>query len=134
MAETGFVYFLRSECGKYTKIGSTKKLTPRARLLGILVPFKTRLAFAFHCTEFRDWERHYHDVFKDKRINGEWFSLSESDIQEVRRGLGIYTKRERRHFAFIEAEEERLRPQTKLPHEYTMLEVEQLLQRKAVSA
>lgn len=28
-------------------------------------------------------EKHLHEVYKDKRIRGEWFSLSESDVKDI---------------------------------------------------
>jgi hypothetical protein len=54
--------------------------------------FAVRLPFFYTillCVWFEDCEaaeRRYHEMFRDRRINGEWFELSEADIEQIRDG------------------------------------------------
>lgn len=78
----GIVYLLQS--GEYYKIGMTSNLASRKAWFDIHLPHKTELIHTIPCNDALRLERHLHEHFKDKRLNGEWFSLSEADIAEVK--------------------------------------------------
>jgi hypothetical protein len=74
----GYVYLIRSEHGY--KIGKTKNLNQRLSTFGLKLPFPIELVHALRSNDITRCEWHFHDRFKRKRINGEWFRLTEEDI------------------------------------------------------
>lgn len=44
------------------------------------MPFKVELVHALRTKDISRCEWHFHDAFKSKRINGEWFRLTEEDL------------------------------------------------------
>lgn len=78
----GVVYVLKSAYGY--KVGRTRNVPARMRAFGVHLPIAYTITL---CAWFDDCyvaERRYHDMFASKRINGEWFDLDESDIQQIR--------------------------------------------------
>lgn len=77
----GFVYLLGSLHGY--KIGKSKSLEDRVRLLGILLPFETKLVHSIACDDPHGFERTLHQRYATQRINGEWFALSQEQVAEI---------------------------------------------------
>jgi hypothetical protein len=77
---SGAVYLIR--CGTYFKIGKTKKLEQRHAQLRIQLPEKPELIHGIRTNNIDYAERHWHKRFAAQRANGEWFILSEADVQE----------------------------------------------------
>jgi hypothetical protein len=78
---TEWVYVLgNKEMGLY-KIGMTKR-TPsqRTKEFSPKLPFKTKILLRCPTLDAYSLESKLHDMFSDKRTNGEWFSLSEGDM------------------------------------------------------
>lgn len=77
----GYVYILHG--GGYRKIG--KSIDPEARLSVIMpaLPFKVEREFLFMCRlgSEGEVERLLHQRFRERRENGEWFSLNEDDLK-----------------------------------------------------
>jgi hypothetical protein len=73
----GFVYFVK--CGGFYKIGRAKNL--KQRLGGMQFPEKPRLIKAVHCLDYGFLEKAMHALFAHKRAHGEWFSLTEEEVQ-----------------------------------------------------
>ncbi|VVP48250.1 hypothetical protein PS838_05212 [Pseudomonas fluorescens] len=81
-AKSGVVYLLKSAYGY--KVGRTRNIPNRMRAFGVKLPFIYTIPL---CAWFEDChaaESRYHRRFADKRINGEWFDLDDSDIQLLR--------------------------------------------------
>lgn len=77
----GYVYFV--QCNNQVKIGLSKQWTERVKAYGVLSPF---VATVLHVIETDDCvclEKHFHNKFANKRVEGEWFSLSEQDIKQI---------------------------------------------------
>lgn len=70
---SGYVYFLRS--GPYVKIGKTTNLDERIKTLRIQLPFEVELVHAVECRDHHEVESSFHEMFKDHRVNGEWFEM-----------------------------------------------------------
>lgn len=68
-AIAGYVYLMKS--GKYYKIGKTNSIDRRQYEIG--------LQRAEELSSI-----HWHNRFKDKRMNGEWFNLDASDVRAFR--------------------------------------------------
>lgn len=80
---SGVVYVLKSAYGY--KVGRTRNVPARMRAFGVHLPFFYTIPL---CVWFDDCvvaEGRYHEVFRSRRINGEWFDLDENDIELIRR-------------------------------------------------
>jgi hypothetical protein len=79
----GHVYVLSTPEGYY-KIGSTSGLIDdRVKQFAIALPFKVEIMIRLMCApgNERQAERLIHEHFATKRTNGEWFKLTEEDLQ-----------------------------------------------------
>lgn len=81
-ALAGVVYVLKSAYGY--KIGRTRSVPDRMRTFGVQLPFMYTIPFCVWFDDCHAAERHYHNAFASKRINGEWFDLDEADIELIR--------------------------------------------------
>lgn len=79
----GFVYLIGSEQGHF-KIGRTKDVPSRFNTLSIQLPFKIELLHSIEVEDCIRAEAFLHEKFSDKRLNGEWFSLEEIDIEWIK--------------------------------------------------
>lgn len=82
----GVVYFLRADNG-LTKIGETKDLETRLKAISGSLLNETELLLYIESEDVRKLEEMFHEQFKDKRVKGEWFDLSDSDIWNVKRQM-----------------------------------------------
>lgn len=73
-----YIYVLKS--GDFYKIGRTAKLDERIKRLSIQLPFPVKLVMAYEVRDAVFEEDFWHTELEDKRVNGEWFELSENDI------------------------------------------------------
>jgi len=81
--EYGFVYLMKS--GKSYKIGRSKCAEKREYELRILLPEKLKLVHKIKTDDPVGIEQYWHNRFKDKRKNGEWFDLTASEINAFKR-------------------------------------------------
>lgn len=81
--KAGIIYLLNS--GVYYKIGKTKNLPARMETLavGVAAPFDIKLIHHFKTNDYSGEERKLHNMFADKRTEGEWFTLSEKDVNYI---------------------------------------------------
>ncbi len=79
-AVKGIIYILKS--GEYYKIGKTKNLPSRLDTLavGVRVPFDIQLVHSFKSNDYNSAEAGLHKTFESKRTDGEWFVLSQEDV------------------------------------------------------
>ena len=77
----GHVYFLKSEYGTY-KIGKTKQLGQRISSYKQL-PFTTELVCTVRVSDIGFAEKVFHKLFSEKRDKGEWFKLTQDDINKI---------------------------------------------------
>ena len=84
---TGLVYFIKdTEVSGLVKIGFTTNWKSRSFAFDTKLPFKWELVHIVYCTDHRFAEKLFHLMFEHKRMNGEWFDLSEDDLRFVKSG------------------------------------------------
>lgn len=74
----GFVYLIKSPYGY--KIGKTIQIHDRLKLFNVKLPFKWELVSYIICESHGEMESQFHLNWKDKNLNGEWFILTNEDI------------------------------------------------------
>jgi Meiotically up-regulated gene 113 len=78
----GYVYVIRSKLG--FKIGKTVNLRSRTRLFAVRLPFPTSVEYYAWFEDYTHAERSFHLTYHTKRLEGEWFDLSESDLETIK--------------------------------------------------
>jgi hypothetical protein len=76
----GYVYLMRNERNGCTKIGFSIDPAYRERTLQSQEP-EVRLLFCWPGT--RGDEKALHERFADRRVRGEWFHLSDAEIEAI---------------------------------------------------
>ena len=78
-----YVYFIKSEYGY--KIGKTKNINKRLKTFDVKLPFDFYLYAYIETKKMDECEKFFHDIFQEKRINGEWFEINDYDFPEIER-------------------------------------------------
>jgi len=82
--ESGYIYFVHADGTNRYKIGLTVDLDRRMRELnGKQAPFENKLLWSIEVSDMRSAEKDLHDMFSNRRVNGEWFVFNESELDEV---------------------------------------------------
>ena len=77
-----YLYCIVSGNGLF-KLGKTEKLKERVRQIKSGSPTQCALLFAEEYFDGDEIEKKYHEKYAKKRVRGEWFALSESDLLEI---------------------------------------------------
>lgn len=77
---SGAVYLIKS--GEFYKIGKTINYKRRYPEIKLQLPFDTEEVHIILTNNINFLEKHWHLRFKNKRKNGEWFKLSDKDVEE----------------------------------------------------
>lgn len=77
----GFVYIIKSKLGY--KIGHSKEIHHRNKIFNVKLPFQWEFAKIYCLEDYKLFEKFLHKIFKDKKINGEWFDLNEYDLISI---------------------------------------------------
>jgi hypothetical protein len=77
----GFIYIIKSEYGY--KIGLSKNIKDRLKLFGVQLPFPIEVVGYYKVGNMHKMELHIHNLYKSKRLNGEWFTLDEKDLVDI---------------------------------------------------
>lgn len=79
----GYVYLVRS--GKYHKVGRSNDHGRRSYEIALQLPEKLEVVHTIETDDAVGIERYWHERFKDRRRNGEWFLLTKADIAAFKR-------------------------------------------------
>jgi hypothetical protein len=79
----GSVYLIKS--GKHFKIGRTNHVGRRRYEISLRLPEKEVLVHEIETDDPVGIESYWHQRFKDRNTNGEWFSLSKADVAAFKR-------------------------------------------------
>lgn len=71
--------------GRFYKIGSSRNVERRNYELGIKLPEDLNILHKIRTDDPVGIENYWHNRFKDKRKQGEWFELSSGDVTAFRR-------------------------------------------------
>lgn len=77
--ESGYIYVV--QCNRFYKIGIAEDIKKRMAGLQTANPVKLRLLFCQKHSDYKNMERYFHCKFKHKRTRGEWFLLSNEDVE-----------------------------------------------------
>jgi hypothetical protein len=91
-ARPGYVYLLGG--GGYYKIGKAKDPQRRAETLAVQLPYSVELLHAIESGDYARAEEYLHERFAHKRLNGEWFDLSDDDVAEITALSSLYKERQ----------------------------------------
>lgn len=80
----GYVYFV--SCNGLVKIGRTKNFKDRMDVYSVKSPFETKILHQIKTDDSVSLEKHFHTIFMDKRTSGEWFDLTDKDIENIKSG------------------------------------------------
>jgi Meiotically up-regulated gene 113 len=78
-----FVYLLK--VGRAFKIGRTNSVGRRERELAIQLPERSQTVHEIKADDPVGIEAYWHNRFRDKREDGEWFELDVQDVKAFRR-------------------------------------------------
>jgi predicted GIY-YIG superfamily endonuclease len=78
----GWIYLMESENGLY-KIGSTANPDHRLMKLNAQSPVAVKYIHYFRSEHMTTSEKWLHNKYKDCRHHGEWFNLSNEQVQEI---------------------------------------------------
>jgi len=75
----GYVYVVKSDTGHY-KIGYTTDFKSRAKTFGVKLPVEIEFLVLIETPNCSGLESMLHTQYQHKRVNGEWFDLSDMDL------------------------------------------------------
>ena len=81
--EIGHVYLLKHE--KVYRIGKSIDASRRYKEIKVQMPYKTAEVHVIETDDPSGIEAYWHNRFKDKRLEGEWFKLSASDVKAFKK-------------------------------------------------
>ena len=76
----GYIYVIKEHFTGTYKIGRTTNLKSRSSTFGVILPFDWDFVYVFYGNNHEKIEDMLHDKFSEKRVDGEWFSLSSDDL------------------------------------------------------
>lgn len=84
--DAGFVYviYFRDSAGMpYYKIGLSSSFDSRMKAHQCSSPFELMVACTYYVGNMANEEQYLHSLFKEKRIRGEWFRLTDGDLTVI---------------------------------------------------
>ncbi|MBH0166747.1 GIY-YIG nuclease family protein [Fictibacillus sp. 7GRE50] len=83
---TGYVFFVQDHQTGHFQIGKTTQIDKRINGFTVILPFKNELIHLVKSGNHHQTEAAFHDYFTNKRVQGEWYTLSSEDLTWLRNG------------------------------------------------
>lgn len=80
----GFVYLLKCKNTNIYKIGYSKNVSRRVKQLMTNIPYKLNIHHVIETEDMLGLESYLHDLYEDKRMNGEYFKLDQEDVEYIK--------------------------------------------------
>lgn len=74
----GYIYLLEEPINRWYKIGMSRDANKRIK--GLRLPFKVTMLHSFPSDDVAQVEQYLHEKFANKRLHGEWFALTQEDV------------------------------------------------------
>lgn len=91
-AKSGFIYLVQEESKGFFKIGRAADLHNRMKTFHVKLPFKVNLHYSFMCDDYIQAEKKLHEHFGASRVDGEWFSINEHDLELIKNPAFLASK------------------------------------------
>jgi hypothetical protein len=88
--DVGYIYILKAENGLY-KIGKSKNPGSRINSIRTSSPVKLEVYKVFLSSEYNRQEKHLHRMFANLRELGEWFRLTDEELETINETQGDHT-------------------------------------------
>jgi hypothetical protein len=88
-SKCGLVYFIREHMMGTVKIGITTNLKGRSRQFGVQLPFDWDYIKIVKSNNYIDLEQILHQNLLDHHVHGEWFKLTDEEIDDALSDSGI---------------------------------------------
>lgn len=79
--QPGYIYLIKGVNTQWYKIGKTIDPTARIKAFNTQGPFRCEFVRLFEVEDTRKSEAKLHDLFREKRVEGEWFNLDQTDVE-----------------------------------------------------
>lgn len=94
LPKSGYIYLVRELSESHVKIGKTRNIKDRVRTFSVKLPFKVETIHELLVKDMHDAEKVLHRHFSRSRVGGEWFELTDDDIDLIKtpafiKSLGI---------------------------------------------
>lgn len=86
------VYIVRFQNTETYKIGITKKLKKRISQLSTGSPHNIMIEYFIATEHYKSLEKHFHKIFKNHRVKGEWFRFNKEEFYELECHLSVLQK------------------------------------------
>lgn len=84
---SGYIYFVQESGNNRIKIGKAKN--PESRIqndFGTIMPYEFKVLHLIKSENYHKTENLFHNYFKNKRFKGEWFNLTNNDVNWIEKG------------------------------------------------
>lgn len=84
--ERGHVYFVCIFINgqRFVKIGKARNINNRFKAFPVQFPVETIPIIDYFVEDVYAYEKYLHEYFSGKRVEGEWFTLSDGDLYEIK--------------------------------------------------
>tara|TARA_R110000868_G_scaffold287711_1_gene548027 strand:- start:46 stop:408 length:363 start_codon:yes stop_codon:yes gene_type:complete len=86
------VYLIQTANREYVKIGKTKNLKSRLSIIKTSCPLKFSIIASINTPKHSEVEVYLLGILDHRRVNGEWFSLSENELCELEQFFSLTNK------------------------------------------
>lgn len=81
IGQPGHIYLIH--CQNYYKIGKSKNYNSRKKHFDTIMPLETDLIHSFQTNDMNYAEKYLHNKYKHLHHKGEWFNLTQKEINEI---------------------------------------------------